>query len=76
MPTQCGAQEPACQYCGNPITRGRFCSPECSQLWYLEQNAADRDEKPVEVLEPVLRCYEGFRWQVVGMHVKNLTNNA
>jgi len=76
MPTQCAVQGIECLYCGNPISRGKYCCPACGELWRESQRDENRDEKPVEVLEPVLRCYEGFRWQVVGMHVKNLTNNA
>jgi len=64
-----------CAYCGNQIAKGRFCSPECSQLWWIEQHDADRDEKPEQLLEPVVRLVSN-RWQVVGMHTKNLDNNA
>lgn len=64
-----------CQYCGNPINRGKYCSPDCGHLWRISQRDAERDDKPLEFSEPVLRCC-GQRWEVVGVHARNLKNNC
>lgn len=61
-----------CIYCGSIITRGNFCSRECRQLSWIDQHN-NRDEKPVEAFEPVLRlCENGTKWIVVGERAKNI----
>ena len=74
---QCHANaERECLYCKTPIRRGKYCCPACGDLWRESQRDEMRDEKPVEILEPVLRCYAGLCWRVVGTHIKNLRNSA
>lgn len=77
MPAQRASQLGlTCRYCGTPIRRGKYCCAACGELWRELRRDENRDEKPVELLEPVLRCCEGSRWCVVGMKTKDFQNNA